>query len=577
MALFAKLFNQSRGPSDDYWYQRPFGLLPETKAGARIDQITALGVPAVWICVRILAEDLASLPLHLYQSLEKGSRKALNHPLYPLLHDRPNPEMSAMGFRETQMGHILTWGNAYAEKDLDVMGRVKALWPIAPHRVQVFRSNDSGELFYRVTLETGGGTIELRREQILHVPGFGYNGLIGYSPISLMRESIGLAAATEEFGARFFGHGMHPGVVVSHPMKLSDQGHKNLNDSLTTAYSGLGNSHRLLLLEEAMKIEKIGIPPNDAQFLETRAFQVAEIGSRIFRIPLHMLGVQDKAASYASVEQFALQYVKHTLRPWAVRFEQAYSGQLLATDLERRRYYWEHRFEGLLRADYKTRMEGYQLAVQNGVMCPDEVRELENLNPREDGLGGVYLRPANIVPADTPGTQPAPAQPATEPAKPDPPQPAPPGKPPAAEDDRAWWNSRLAEGQLAASFKPLFVDALEQVLSREAIQLGRLLKGADNPAAVIETFYTDGSDIQVFIARKVEPVITALLGNLGVEAGKVASEVAIFTENHIETSEDILQAGRNLALLETFEGQAEARASGYLTAILGRLRGNDDV
>ena len=131
--------------------------------------------------------------------------------------------------------------------------------------------------------------------------------------------------------------------------------------------------------------------------------------------------------------------------------------------------------------------------------------------------------------------------------------------------------------ELVDSFKPLFVDALEQILSREAIQLGRLLRGADNPAAVIETFYTDGSDIQVFIARKVEPVITALLGNLGVEAGKVASEVAIFTENHIETSEDILQAGRNLALLETFEGQAEARASGYLTAILGRLRGNDDV
>lgn len=391
---------------DDRWYSNM--LAPETNSGAVVDETTALNISGVWACIKIISEDVASLPLHLYQRLNKGKQRATNRPMYYLLHDRPNPEMSAMTFRETLTAHVLSWGNAYAEKDMDLMGNVKALWPIPPHRVQVYRSN-GGQIYYEVTTEPNGEKIILQRDQMLHVPGLSYNGIVGYSVITKHRESIGLALATEEFGARFFGAGTHPGIVVSHPGRLGPDAHNNLKNSLVTGYSGLGKTHRLMLLEEGMKMEKIGIPPEDAQFLQTRKFQIAEF-ARIYRIPLHMLNEGDKAATFASVEQFSLEYVTRTLRPWLVRFEQAYNWQLLSNDLERRRYFWEHLVDGLLRGDIKSRYEAYAMGRNWGWLSADDIRELENLNPLPDGKGEIYLQPLNMVEAGTPPPEPEPLQ-----------------------------------------------------------------------------------------------------------------------------------------------------------------------
>lgn len=403
-----KRFFASWPVDDDRWYTNYWPQ--ETKSGAKVDESTALGLPAVWACIRILSEDIGSLPLHLYTRQAQGKTRAANHPLYLLLHDRPNPEMSAMSFRETMASHILAWGNAYAEKELDALGRVKALWPWPPNKVEVHRDQNTRQIYYLVQVDESGQKKKFLREQVLHIPGLSFNGLVGYSPIGKLRESIGMAAALEEFGARFFGQGTNPGLVVSHPGKLSDQAHKNLKDSLTMAYSGLGKSHRLMLLEEGMRPEKIGIPPNEAQFIESKRFQLAEI-ARIYRMPLHKLQEYEKGMAFASVEQFSLDYVVGTLTPWLVRFEQGYNWQLFSTDLERRRYFWEHLVAGLLRGDLKTRYEAYAVGRNWGWLSADDIREFENMNPLPDGKGQIYLQPLNMVEAGEEPPTPEPSQP----------------------------------------------------------------------------------------------------------------------------------------------------------------------
>jgi HK97 family phage portal protein len=330
----------------------------------------------------------------MYARKSNGKDKVPGNPLYRLLHDSPNPEMTAMQFRETMMAHVLLWGNGYAEIERDGMDRIISLWPLPPNKVQVYR-DDSAELYYEVTPDKPSEEKRvLRKRQVLHVPGLSFNGIIGYSPIAKLRESYGLAMAMEEFGARFFGSGTHPGLVVSHPGKLGKQAHENLDRSLAETYAGLGKSHRILLLEEAMKVEKIGIAPEEAQFLESRKFQIAEI-CRAFRVPLHMVNELDRA-TFSNIEHQSLEFVMHCIRPWLVRLEQAYNMQLLNTDLERRRYFWEHLIDGLLRGDIKSRYDAYAIGRQWGWLSADDIRELENMNPLPDGRGEVYLTPMNM-------------------------------------------------------------------------------------------------------------------------------------------------------------------------------------
>lgn len=551
MGLVSKMFNQgSWSAADDRWYAPHLGL--ETNAGARVDQNTALNIPAVWACIRIIAESIGSLPLHLYTRQGRGKNRATNHPLYLLLHDRPNPEMTAMSFRETLAAHVLSWGNAYAEKEMDQIGRVKALWPIGPDRVEPRRNKNTGEIFYKVRVENSGMTEDIPRDQMLHIPGLSYNGLVGYSPITKMREAIGLALATEEFGARFFGAGTHPGLIVSHPGKLGEIAHKNLRESLSTKYAGLGKAHRLLLLEEAMKVEKIGVNPEEAQFLVTRRFQLAEI-ARMYRVPMHMLADVEKGASYASIEQMSLDFVIHTLRPWMVRFEQAYNNQLFLTDLERRRYFWEHLVDGLLRGDLASRYEAYTKARNWGWLSANDIREIENMNPlaAKDG-GDDYWIPANMMVAGE-------SLPPPEP--PVPPEPSMLDQQTTAD----YWQEKFSNAAIIEPYQGIFTDAIEQILSREANQLRKNVNALEEYGkANIE-----------FIEKKISPAINLFItNNNGRFNGEYSrNEINNYIQYHLKKVRNLLIT----CAVDKLSMNAAEMAEATLLAILANIRSQDSA
>jgi len=246
---------------DKAWNQTLWRLIgARTQSGEQVDENTALTYSAVWAAVQLISSTISTLPLHLLKKNQRKTSKVLDNPLYRVLHDRFNSSMTAQIGREVMTAHILTWGNCYAEIVRDPLGRVYELWPIGPDRVTP-EMTDNG-VIYRIRV--GSETKTLSREKILHIPGLGYDGLVGYSVIAMARKSIGLGMAMETFGERYFGAGTHPGVIVSHPGQLKDP--TKLRDALTAAYSGLGQSHRLMLLEEGMKLESVGIPPNDSQF-----------------------------------------------------------------------------------------------------------------------------------------------------------------------------------------------------------------------------------------------------------------------------------------------------------------------
>jgi len=257
----------------------------QSLSGETVNEDTALTYSAIYNAVSLIAGTVSTLPLKLIKRRDRSTIPADNESLYHVMHTKANPYMTALALREAMMGHLLLWGNAYIEVVRNKLGDVIQLWPITPNRVKIKMTD--GELFYHIRMEKGQETI-LSRNQILHIPGLGFDGLQGYSVVAMARRSIGLGMAMETFGSLFFGQGTHPGVVVTHPGKLSEPGHKNLKQSLADTHSGLGQSHRLMLLEEGMKLDKIGIEPEHAQFLESRQFQIPEI-ARWFNLPPHKL------------------------------------------------------------------------------------------------------------------------------------------------------------------------------------------------------------------------------------------------------------------------------------------------
>ena len=365
-----------------------------TSSGKPVNENTAMQMTAVYSCVRILSEAVAGLPLGLYRYNDSGGKeKAPQHPLYSLLHDEPNPEMTSFAFRETLMGHLLLWGNAYAQIIRNARGEVLALYPLMPNKMTVDRDG-YGRLYYlyQRTMDDAptlgsGQQVYLRPEDVLHIPGLGFDGLVGYSPIAMAKNAVGLAIATEEYGAKFFANGAAPGGVLEHPGVVKDPA--RVRESWNSVYQGSSNAHRVAVLEEGMKYTPIGISPEQAQFLETRKFQINEI-ARIFRVPPHMVGDLEKS-SFSNIEQQSLEFVKYTLDPWVVRWEQAMCRVLLSNS-EKPEYFIKFNVDGLLRGDYASRMSGYATARQNGWMSSNDIRELENLDRIPAELGGdLYL------------------------------------------------------------------------------------------------------------------------------------------------------------------------------------------
>jgi HK97 family phage portal protein len=388
--ILSRFLEPRAGPKNSLWGNTYSFLFGSTTSGKLVNERTAIQTTAVYACVRILAETIASLPLHTYKYTENGKEKATEHSIYFILHDEPNPEMTSFVFRETLMGHLLLWGNAYAQIIRDGRGRVIALYPLMPDKMAVER-NEKGEIYYIYSKEGQG--YPLRNDEVLHIPGLGFDGLIGYSPIAMAKNAIGMAIATEEYGAKFFANGANPGGVLEHPGVVKDP--QRVRDSWNGVYQGSDNSHKVAVLEEGMKFQSIGIPPEQAQFLETRKFQIEEI-CRIFRVPPHLVASLDKA-TFSNIESQNISFVVHTIRPWLVRLEQSFQRALFLPS-EKKDFFIRFTVEGLLRGDFASRTQGYSTAIQNGWMSPNDVRELENMNPIpvEEG-GATYMVNGNML------------------------------------------------------------------------------------------------------------------------------------------------------------------------------------
>lgn len=399
MGIFSGLFRSRDAPKNRTSGSVYSFFLGNSTSGKWVNERSAMQMTAVYSCVRILSEAVAGLPLHFYRYTDNGGKeKAVEHPLYFLLHDETNPEMTSFVFRETLMTHLLLWGNAYAQIIRNGKGEIMALYPLMPDRMTVDR-DEKGRLYYEYNTSSDdaptmkGSTVRLSPSDVLHVPGLGFDGLVGYSPIAMAKNAIGMAIACEEYGAKFFANGAQPSGVLEHPGTIKDP--SRVRESWQNTFGGSQNANKVAVLEEGMKYTPISISPEQAQFLETRKFQINEI-ARIFRVPPHMVGDLEKS-SFSNIEQQSLEFVKYTLDPWVCRWEQSLVRSLLMPE-EKKQYFIKFNVDGLLRGDYQSRMNGYATARQNGWMSANDIRELENLDRIPEELGGdLYLINGNMT------------------------------------------------------------------------------------------------------------------------------------------------------------------------------------
>ncbi|MCM1381311.1 MAG: phage portal protein, partial [Muribaculaceae bacterium] len=336
--------------------------------------------------------------------VRRRQRESGFSPAVFLLHNEPNPEMTSFVFRETLMTHLLLWGNAYAQIIRSGKGEILALYPLMPDRMNVDR-DERGRLYYEYTVSPDDApinkksTVKLPPSDMLHIAGLGFDGLVGYSPIAMAKNAVGLAIAAEEYGSKFYANGATPSGILEYPGTVKEP--EKVRESWNAGFGGSSNSHKIAVLEEGMKYTPISISPNEAQFLKTRKFQINEI-ARIFRVPPHMVGDLEKS-SFSNIEQQSLEFVKYTLDPWLMRWEQAMSRALFSQN-EKAEYFIKFNVDGLLRGDYESRMKGYSIGIQNGFMSPNDVRTLENLDliPEEKG-GNLYMVNGNMCPLENAG------------------------------------------------------------------------------------------------------------------------------------------------------------------------------
>lgn len=410
LSIFGKLKNyfiKGLSLTDEKSWDRSLWNLwgAQSLSGETVTEQSALTYSAVFNAITLISGTIASLPLHLMQRKGDKKRIADERKLYQVMHDQWNPYMTSMAGREVMMAHVLTWGNGYAEKVHNGHGEISELWPITPNRVDPMMRER--ELVYRIHMD-GEADIYLSRDKVFHVPGLGFDGFTGYSVIAMARKSIGLSMALETFGAMFFGNGTNPGMVVSHPGKLSGPASDNLKKALIESQSGLGKSHRLMLLEEGMKVEKYGIPPDDCQFLESRGFQIPEV-ARWFNLPPHKLKDLTRS-SFSNIEQEQISFVIDSILPWLIRLEANYNTQLLTAGdrglYGQGRLYFKHNVEGLMRGDAAARAAFYKELWMVGAISQNEIREKEDMDPIEGG--DKHYVPLNMVAVEDGGNQPQP-------------------------------------------------------------------------------------------------------------------------------------------------------------------------
>lgn len=368
-------------------------------SGRPVTPATAIASTAVWGCVRVISESIATLPLNVYERTAEGRRRATDHALYPILHDRPNPRQTAVEFREQSLYSLLLWGNAYAWIERWPSGRPHYLWFLRPDRVTVKSDNtDPNQVMPRLVYvyrPVAGGELVYPADEILHVRGLSGDGLVGLSPISVHRDAIGNEQAERDFTGRFFANNARPGGVLKVPGRLNGDAAQRLKGTWEAAHRGSENAHRVAVLEEGIEWQALSMPLADAQLIEQRRFSLEEI-ARIFRVPPHLVGDLSRA-TFSNVEHQSLDFVIHTLRPWCVRLEQAYASLFFPSETA---YYVEHIIDALVRGDLQSRFGAYAVARQNGFLSVNDIRTLENLNSI-GAAGDVYLSPLNMIDAQS--------------------------------------------------------------------------------------------------------------------------------------------------------------------------------
>ena len=419
---FRRLFAASPGGTSDLinpalWLENVFAGSQAT-SGEAVNNVTTLGLPAFYACIRSISEDVAKLPLKVYRRLQpRGKEQVPEDSRYSILHDVANPKMTAMSFRETVTGWAAGWGEGFAEiemmNDLSMIPRY--LWPIHPSRVTVKEEGD--RLRYFVTM-TGGREVEIAQERMIHIRGFGDDGVHGCPPCKVLCETLGLSIALQKFASAYFKNAGVVATTLETAEELTPQARKNLEADWLKERGGAGNALSVKVLESGMTLKQHTVPAEHAQFLQSRQFQVEDI-ARIFRMPPHKIQHLLRS-TFSNIEQQSIEYVTDTLMPWLVRWEQEIKRKLFPNDPD---LFAEHLVLGLLRGDAPTRAAYYQTRTFSGSLSPNDVREMENENPVPGG--DVYMVQSSMIPLADLGKRPPSAAP--------PPSDNPSGSPPAQQ------------------------------------------------------------------------------------------------------------------------------------------------
>ncbi len=498
-------------PRDPALVKWLFGDMANTSAGVNVTPDTAKALMAVGNCVRVLSEDVGTIPLILYKRLKDGGKeRAAAHSVYKLLHRKPNNTQTSADFRRMMLGHYLLRGNAYAEKIFLNSGKVEQLIPLHPDRVRPFATPGGGKA-YEHTPINGKRRIILQHE-MHHFADISSDGIKGDSRITQAKEALGFSMATNEYGARIFSNGAVPGALLRHPGNLSEEASKRLIKSWEERHQGVDKSSRPALLEEGMDYKQIGITPGDAQFLESKKFSRSEICG-MFRVPPDKIGDLERS-TFNNIESQSIQYVVGAIRPIAVAWEQALVRDLL-TEREQEELYAEFLLEGLLRGDIKSHYEAYAIARQNGWMSGNDIRKRENMDPIKEG-GDIYLVPLNMVPADQVGN---PIESIDVPPK---------------EDKRSLENSSVKSNEersvkeisrVKKSFRGIFEDAAGRIVRHEVKAVQKAVKKYISQRSVVEfdlwldEFYRDFDDT---VSKNMLPSLTTFAASIyAVSAGEI--------------------------------------------------------
>jgi len=531
------------------------GGASDAASGMAVSETTALNIAAVYSAVNVSARTISSLPLKVYKSLEpRGKDEARDHPLYPILKTTPNGDVTSAAWRRTMQGDVLLWGNGYSEIERDGGARAIGLHRRHPSRVTPERV--AGKLVYRVTNHNKPDS-SVAAADMLHIPNFSTDGIKGLSPIQAHREGLGLALAAERTAGAFFGNGTFFGGFIKAPGNMSPEARERLRLSLEALHKGPDRAHKFAVLDEGMDYQSSGVPPEDAQLLAVRLFQVSEV-ARLYNLPPHKLGDLENA-TYSNIEEQSLAFAQDHVVPWLVVWEQELQRKLFGGT----EYFAEHVTHGLLRGDFATRSEGYVKMILNGIMTRNEVRNLENLNPAEGG--DQYIVPQNVALLDDDGVP----VPVSGPSMP----------PPIAGEVRSmdveFRANRSLEDRwrIQETFRQLIEDALHRVVARERNAIKRQLKkmpeqGRPGFTEWVVEFYADHRE---FVSRALTPVLLALLREVsavaiaeaGAEAGEIEQRLGEFTDGYTEAATTRYvktQENQLVALVREAESEEEAAA-----------------